>query len=174
MEKFGLPCHIKIVKKWRKYWFFEVDFTRSGWSYFCQDRKGTNFNFINFTYVTVFNVATDVALGKRSSTSTGVGSCALSRGIASGNRCGNCTSNTSWTVFGILCLVISGMTLIKKALIKIKPPAKAKTTWDSFNIFISPMSIPVMAPNLATPEQIPLQVILQKKEKQVCNFLIEA
>ena len=62
-------------------------------------------------------------------------------------------------VLGILCFVMSGMILIKKAETMIKAPANVKTTGDSFKIFISPTIIPVIAPNLATPEQIPLQVI---------------
>ena len=62
-------------------------------------------------------------------------------------------------VLGILCFVMSGMTLIKKAEIMIKAPANVKTTGDSLRIFISPIISPVIAPNLATPEQIPLQVI---------------
>ena len=78
IENTSILRHIKVVENEGN-----IDFSkwilqqRSGWSYFCQDRKGTNFNFINFIYVTVFNVAIDVALG------------------SSGNRCGNCTSNTS-------------------------------------------------------------------------------
>ena len=70
---------------------------------------------------------------------------------------------TSLVEFGILCFVISGMTLSKKADIRIKVPARVKTTGDSFNIFISASKIPVIAPSLAAPLQIPLQVILKVK-----------
>ena len=74
---------------------------------------------------------------------------------------GNCTSMTSLVEFGILCLVMSGMTLSKKAEMRIRVPARVKTTGDSLRIFISASKTPVMAPILAAPLQIPLQVILQ-------------
>jgi len=60
---------------------------------------------------------------------------------------------------------MSGSTLIKNAESKIKIPVKIRTVELPFKIFISPSKMPVIAPSLAAPLQIPLQVILFRKER---------
>ena len=80
-----------------------------------------------------------------------------------GKSSGNWTFAISSRVSGIFSLVMSGNAVIKKADKSVTIAANILTIKEECNISNSPSIIPVIAPILAPPEQIPVSVVLKWK-----------